>query len=186
METSHPLTRQIEVAIADPEQLFDRLDPSARRHLDDDVEQFIVHRAQQSGPEYSLLVLTSGRPLPSGDETALSKNIREHFAHRAEEERVKLRQHVRAGTRDFAIAMVFLFACAALGVAAVSILPAPVGLFVEQGLTILGWVALWRPVDLFLYELRPLRLQRDVLSALSRMEVWFQPNRGLQPTVAAA
>jgi hypothetical protein len=58
-----------------------------------------------------------------------------------------------------------------VGLAALRFLPKPLGFFIEQGLLVLGWVALWRPVDILLYELRPLRKRRDLLAALSRAEV---------------
>ena len=87
---------------------------------------------------------------------------------------MKVQALARAGRRDLAIGIVFLFLCAVLGLITVRLSPPALGLFVEQGLLILGWVALWRPVDLFLYELRPLRVQRDILSSLSKIEVLFK------------
>lgn len=168
----------IEVAVGDPDELFERLSPSPSRggrHLDEGVERFILHRAQDGRAEYSLVVGTSNAALDARNTAALADGIRAHFAHRAEEESLKIRALVTAGRRDIMIGLIFLFTCAVLGLIGTKFLPRALGLFVEQGLLILGWVALWRPVDLFLYELRPLRTHRAVLSALARMDVRFDP-----------
>jgi cytidylate kinase len=42
---------------------------------------------------------------------------------------------------------------------------------VQEGLTIGGWVAMWRPLQIYLYDWWPLRAERRVLERLSRMSV---------------
>jgi len=186
MQKPHYTAPDIEVTIADPRQLFDGLDASPQPHLADSVERFIVHRAQEAASALSLVVRVPDGTLLPADAVELSEKIRRHFAHRSNEEGLKLQGLGRAALRDLAIGIVFLFICAAVGLLAVGILPPALGLFVEQGLLILGWVALWRPVDLFLYELRPLRQSRDVLSRLSGIEVRVRPDSMRQPVVVAA
>ena len=161
----------------DSRQLFDRFDASslAGRHLEEKIEQFIVHRAEAGRfAKYVLVVRVRDTPQSPIDAPAVSAGIREHFAHRAREEAAKLRALVSNGRRDLMVGFIFLFTCGALGVLAAKLLPATLGLLVQEGFVIIGWVALWRPVDLFLYELRPLRRQRNLLTALSKMEVRFK------------
>jgi hypothetical protein len=55
-------------------------------------------------------------------------------------------------------------------------LPEPFGSFLNEGLLIIGWVANWRPIEIFLYDWRPMRRQRDILAALGRMEIAFRPS----------
>ena len=167
----------IELVVGDGDQLFERLDPTlvADRHLAENVERFIVHQAEdRPSAQYALVVRTPGVAISASDAAALAEGIRRHFAHRTREEGAKVHALVHDGRRDLTIGLVFLFICAVLGLFAVRVLPGAVGLFVEQGLLILGWVALWRPVDLFLYELRPLRLRRNLLIVLSSMDVRFE------------
>jgi hypothetical protein len=38
-------------------------------------------------------------------------------------------------------------------------------------MTIAGWVALWRPLEIYLYEWWPLRRRGQILDKLSRMAV---------------
>lgn len=174
----------VEVVVSDAAQLFERLDPSpaGRRHLAHGIEEFIVHQAEQRPPaDRALLVRIAGRPIGE-EEGWLAEAIRHHFAHRAEEEGARVRGLVLDGRRDLAIGLVFLFICGVAAFFAIRVLPGALGIFVEQGLLILGWVALWRPVDLFLYELRPLRVRRRLLESLSRMSVKFDGQPGAVDT----
>ena len=43
--------------------------------------------------------------------------------------------------------------------------------FFSQSLTIAGWVAMWRPMEIYLYEWWPLRRRGQILDKLSRMPV---------------
>ena len=162
--------------VDDLQRLFERLDasPLVGRHLDARVDQFILHHADEArSPDYSLVVQYSGEEAAQ-DHARLSEAIRQHFAHRSQEERRKLAGIIGETRRDLAIGLAFLFVCALLGVVALKLLPAPLDLFIEQGLLIIGWVALWRPVDLLLYELRPIRTRLSTLERLSSVQVSFE------------
>ena len=51
-------------------------------------------------------------------------------------------------------------------------LPAgPFASSVQEGLTILGWVALWRPAEIVLYEWRPLKRDLRLLEVLEHLRV---------------
>lgn len=166
----------IEVSVGEQDQLFEQLDPTPTvdRHLEEKVEQFVLHQAEENPcAEYRLIVLVREPADSRMDATALADAIRHHFRHRRDEESAKLRGLVRDGRRDVVVGLLFLFICGVLGITAFRIFPAAVGIFVEQGLLILSWVALWRPADLFLYDLRPIRRRRDLLDALARMDVPF-------------
>jgi hypothetical protein len=39
--------------------------------------------------------------------------------------------------------------------------------FVDEGLVILGWVANWKPIEIFLYDWWPLARRRDLYRRLS-------------------
>jgi len=43
--------------------------------------------------------------------------------------------------------------------------------FLKEGLTIAGWVAMWRPLEVYLYEWWPLRRRGRIFQKLSRMPV---------------
>lgn len=165
--------RTIELRLQDAAALFEPLDtsPFADRHLNEKVESFILHCARECGSAEFEILVHFERTAANGQAGDLLASIPKHFAHRVQEEIGGIRRLIREATRDLAAGLVFLFLCGLAGVAALKLFVRPFGLFVEQGLLILGWVALWRPVDLFLYELRPLRKTRDLMCALSRARV---------------
>jgi len=43
--------------------------------------------------------------------------------------------------------------------------------FLTQSLTIAGWVAMWRPMEIYLYSWWPLRRRGKIFDKLSRMPV---------------
>jgi hypothetical protein len=43
--------------------------------------------------------------------------------------------------------------------------------FLTQSLTIAGWVAMWRPMEIYLYWWWPLRWRGQIFDKLSRMQV---------------
>ena len=47
------------------------------------------------------------------------------------------------------------------------------GTLLGEGLVIIGWVATWRPVSIFLYEWRPMRQQMHIYDRLARLNVVF-------------
>lgn len=170
----------IELTLDKPTQLFHALDPSpiAGRELDEKVEQFIVRSAQDNPTRhYNLLVYVADEALFRDDSRHLSQAIRTHFAHRRDEEARAIRSLLRQSRQTLAIGIAFLFACGAAGILAFRVLPSPVGSFVEEGLLIVGWVANWRPLEVFLYDWRPLRLKQKLYDSLSQMEMSFQLSR---------
>jgi hypothetical protein len=69
------------------------------------------------------------------------------------------------------IGIAFLGLCtlASEGLAALS--DDPVSLIAQQGLIIFGWVANWRPAEIFLYDWWPIRRRARLYDRLSRMPV---------------
>ena len=171
---SAPSPGTIELRFDDPAGLFEPLDvsPFTERHLNERVERFILHCARElASAEFVIVVYFSEGMQANEVGTEFLESIPKHFAHRTQEEAGRIHGLIGEATRDLMAGLVFLFLCGLAGVAALRLFPGPIGLFVEQGLLILGWVALWRPVDLFLYELRPLRNTRNLMSALARAQV---------------
>jgi hypothetical protein len=102
--------------------------------------------------------------VPPGDlarATALGTAIRRHFARRREAAEYELDRTRKAGWMSLLIGLALLVLLMSLG-EAVGRIGAPGHLrdVIQEGLTIVGWVALWRPVELLLYD--PWVLRRDI------------------------
>ena len=167
----------IELTIAAPDALFHALDPAPLhgRDLNDEVEDFIIETAREApAPQFALVIHVPPDELRCANEDALADAIRAYFARRRDSASRDFRSLMRQGRHTLAVGLSFLFVCGVLAALAQESLPAPAGPFVEQGLLIIGWVANWRPVEIFLYDWRPLRKQRALFDVLSRMSIQFR------------
>ncbi len=164
----------IEVHIATVRNLFDSLDPAPfrERDLDPKVEQYIVGWAREVPPRRPLeLVVHLDRP-SSDDADVLQRAVREYFQQRAVVERRAMRHMLHIGRVSLAIGIAVLAAAMVLG----DLLSALVGRYaygeiIAHSLLIGGWVALWRPLEIFLYDWWPIRADARLYDRLSAMPV---------------
>jgi len=166
----------IEVRVAELRQLFNAIDPSPfhDRDIDPDAEQFIVEwgRDAPRGAPLALLVHLDRGPGPPDEGDILGDAVHEFFRHRAASTRRRLRDLFRRGRISLAIASVFLAGAIVVGNAlAKSLGPGPVADFVREGFLIGGWVSMWRPLEVFLYDWWPIRAEARLLDRLSVMPV---------------
>jgi len=166
------------VTIEEPEDLFHELDPSPLigRDLDERLESYILATAREF-PKKANFILRVDVPqdkLPGANEAGdLAEAIRVYFAYQRDQEWGKLRRVVREGRGALAVGLAFLFVCGAVGVLSERTWSEPFGSFMKEGLLIIGWVALWRPVEMLLYDWRPIRKECRVLDGLAKMQVNF-------------
>ncbi len=100
--------------------------------------------------------------------------VRSYFAYRRDVQARRLRLLLREGRQALVMGLGFLALCWALGLLATGSVPEPFGEFLSEGLLIIGWVANWRPAEIFLYDWRPMQQQRGVLDALAKMDIHFR------------
>ncbi len=156
----------IELKLAELGQLFNSMDPSPfrERDLDRDAEEFIVGWAREVPRKADIcLVIHLARQPDTGAEDARStvkEALKNYFGYRAEVTGLELRQLVKLGRSSLLIGLAFLAACHAV---ATLFTPGP-GTWhgiAREGLAILGWVAMWHPLDILLYRWWPvLRTKR--------------------------
>jgi hypothetical protein len=165
---------QVEVRLRELSQLFNSMDPSPfiDQDLDASAEEFIVSWARElpHKGELELVVHLSTRPEPervAGVEAA----VQHYFASRAGMKQKELRQLLRRGRVSMVIGLLFLAVCFGLGEAVQQFSERSWAEFVELGLHIAGWVAMWRPLEIFLYDWWPVRSDQQLLERLARMRV---------------
>ena len=164
----------IEVKVQTLQQIFNSMDPSPfhERDLDREAEEFIVSWAKEhsSRKPYKLIVHLGQATERPDAERILSESIRNYFAYRAEMNRRELKQLLHYGWISLVIATLFLGLCVTV---AASFDP-ELGVFVRilrEGLIILGWVAMWRPLDVYLYRWWPVHRLGRIYKGLSQMPV---------------
>lgn len=166
----------IEVRVAELSQLFNSMDPSPfhEKDLDDDAEEFIVSWAREIGREKPLALLVHlGQPsvLPDAGEV-VSSATHAFFGRRSDLTRRRLRELFRTGRKSLVIGLVFLASSVAGGNWIVRALPdSGFAQLVRESLLIGGWVAMWRPLEIFLYAWWPIRNERRIYDRLANMPV---------------
>jgi hypothetical protein len=164
------------VRVAELRQLFHSNDPSPfrERDLDPAAERFIVDWSRELPANAPLaLVVHLERGAGRTDEVSILRDaIREFFGQREVATRRTLRELFRRGRISLAIALAFLTSSILVGnwVAGFFAESRLVQVF-REGLLIGGWVAMWRPIEVFLYDWWPIRAEARLFSRLSSMPV---------------
>jgi hypothetical protein len=157
-------------------QLFNSIDPSPfqERDLDSSAEAFIVGWALET-PAKAPLCLDVHLDRPAGrpdEEATLETAMRQHFQRRSEDAKRRLRRLLRRGRTSLVIGLVFLAATVAAGSAVERMLSnEALGRVLREGLLIGGWVAMWKPLEILLYDWWPIRAERRLFDRLASMDV---------------
>jgi hypothetical protein len=166
----------IKVRVGELRQLFNAIDPSPfrERDLDPRAEEFIVGWARDLPRETSLALLVClDRAAGRADEAELlGETIHQYFKERAASSQRKLRELFRRGRISLIIALAFLSATIAAGDALASYFrDSRLAEVLREGFVIGGWVAMWRPLEVFLYDWWPIRAEVRLFERLSTMPV---------------
>ncbi len=173
------MERVIEVRVSELRQLFNAIDPSPfhERDLDPKAEEFIVDWSRTFPAEATLALVVhleraAGRP----EEAAMLRGaIHEYFGQRAAASRRRLRELFRRGRISLAIALGFLaFSIGAGNALAGYVAESRLSEILREGFLIGGWVAMWRPLEVFLYDWWPIRAEARLFDRLSAMPVTIQ------------
>ncbi len=166
---------QIELRLSRVQQIFNSLDPTPfpGRDLDDEAVRFVVGWAEEYPSDATLRLVLH---LPEAErqhamEIGVPEAIAEYFDYQRQTEERNLRHLLRLGRRSALIGLVFLGVCnlASEGLAALS--DDPLSKLAQEGLIIFGWVANWRPAEIFLYDWWPIRRRVKLYDRLCRMPV---------------
>jgi hypothetical protein len=113
------------------------------------------------------------RPAGRPEEAAvLREAIHEYFGQRVVASERKLRELFHRGRISLVIALAFLTASIAVGdLVAAYLGESRLGGVIREGFLIGGWVAMWRPLEVFLYDWWPIRADGRLLRRLSTMPV---------------
>jgi len=170
-----PNCEVIEVHVAELKQLFNAIDPSPFREkdLDANAEAFIVGWARDVSRDAPLALLVYlDRPAGLPEEPAILRDaVREFFSHRAQASRQRLRQLFRIGRTSLLIGLAFLAVSLLVGDFLAKMLSGGIGELLRESLLIGGWVAMWRPMEIFLYDWWPIRAEAKLYDRLSAMPV---------------
>jgi len=165
----------IEVKLRDVNQLFNSIDPSPfhDKDLDHDAEEFIVSWARQFQPREPLRLVVHLESAAARDVDAITieNAVQNYFVYRTCAAQRAFSLLLKQGRVSLAIGVAALGACALVGELIARWSENPAFNIVRESLLIGGWVAMWRPIEIFLYDWWPVRNMRRLYERLSRMPV---------------
>jgi len=166
---------RVEINLRDINQLFNTIDPSPfhEKDLDHDAEEFIVSWTREFplGEPVVLVIYMSEPPAGKDAEPMIEQSVQNYFAYRARLMRMEFRQLMKDGRQTLLIGGLFLLACLTASNVLIGRAPGTFLSAARESLTIAGWVAMWRPMQIFLYDWWPLRRRGRIYEKMSQMKV---------------
>lgn len=166
----------VDLKLKNLSQIYNSFDPSPfhERDLDDDAAEYIEEAMKELSkhPKVKLLIHlqeSSGEI----DRKQLIEAVHNYFAYRARATRLQLKEKLRFGRISLLIGILFLALCFEIS----TLLKPDAGTLPQmawEGLIIIGWVMLWRPLDIFLYDWWPLVGSIRLYKRLETIPIEFQ------------
>jgi len=182
--------QRMEISLSSLAQLFNSMDPAPfyERDLDQHAEHYLVSWAQEL-PENSpleLIIHLRGEAATPATQAYVREGLSHYFGERSRLAALQLRDLLRQGRASLLIGIGFLFVCLALGSFFAAAPRGSIGELLHQSLTIVGWVAMWRPLEIYLYDWWPLRRQMQLYRRLQNMPVSLRETEQPAPMVSAS
>jgi hypothetical protein len=137
--------------------------------LTPDAESYIVQKAKRLPARQPIEVLIeSAKPLGRD----VGPIITGYFREAAEAELQNIRELFRNGRKALLIGLFTLSLCLFLAwYFTYEVAQRPLTRLVQESFVILGWVSMWKPIEIFLYEWLPLARRRRLFQRLSAANV---------------
>jgi len=165
----------IRVRVREFTQLFNSFDPSPflERDLDDDLVDYITSWAREIPRErpLKLVVQLHVPPREAGDHELLRSALQNHFETASDLAGNALRQLLRRGRLSLLIGLGVLALATLTGELLGRLGDRPLVNVLREGVIIGGWVAMWRPIEILLYDWWPLRSEQQLCTRLRDAEL---------------
>lgn len=168
----------VDVRIKSLEHVFDNRDPAPfrERDLDPDLADYLIDAGDDlPAGDRARLVFWLEQPPQAGE---IEQGVRGHFEHALDRLVRTRRRHREVGLLTLLFAVVFLGVIQFFGHFTALAFGGALGGGVREGLVILSWVFLWRPVEILIYDWIPVRHQRKVIGRLLAAKVEVRAGKG--------
>lgn len=149
--------------------------PFHERALNRDAETHIVERAGELGSKEPLRLVIHAPETAATQATAVRDAIHAHFRLAHAQCGRRYRRRMRLGVHTLVAASFVLAATLVLRALLGTIEQGPGLLAVSEGLLIIGWVAMWRPIEVLLYERLKEHANMALFERLARSSVSVVP-----------
>jgi hypothetical protein len=160
-------------------RLYNSLDPAPfnEKELEVAADEYIVGSAEDlSGRPMRLVIMLPDSELSRPEAAHIPEAVRHHFVLRELTEQRRLRAMLQRGRMSLLIGLAFLAACL-LAREVLTTSETTTTRILDEGLLIVGWVAMWGPLDIFLYGWWPIVGRRRLFADLSQLDVELRPLR---------
>lgn len=171
---SQARSRNIGLELREFTQLFNPIDPSPfeNKDLNPDVEEFIVSSVEEYPPNEKLTLLIHLEKWPAEDPTGLLCDaVHNYFNYRARLNHLDFRRLMKHGRVSLMIGLLFLVACLFASRLLLGDREGTWVTIIRESLSIAGWVAMWRPIEIYFYDWWPLRRRGRIYEKLGRIPV---------------
>ena len=175
MPKAEHASHRIELNLREIGQLFNTMDPAPfpEKDLDGDAEEFILSWVREFPLDepVALVVHLKEFPADQNPQPAIEQGVHHYFDYRARLNQLEFRRLLKDGRQSLLIGIVFLAICLTASHAIGGETSGTFRSIARESLTIAGWVAMWRPMQIYLYDWWPLRRRGKLYLKLSRMKV---------------
>lgn len=168
----------VDVRIKNPQQLFDARDPSPfrDRDLDEDFVEYITSSLKEipRKANFKLVIHAECTETQELSELSIIEAVRSYFAYKIDLQTKELKNYFKRAQLFLFIGLSVLALC--LGLAQSIFLAHKYGVLgvLREGLVIFGWVSLWKPIELLLYDWFPLYEDIGISRRLLKAELEVQ------------
>ena len=165
----------IELKVSSIEELFNPMDPSPlnKKDLEEDVEDYIV-TAIKDFPlkaKVDLIIYIPHNEIELETSKEVNNAVNNFFAYRALSTKASLKSMFKDARTSLVLGTIILFAAISCKTLLLNLPPNAWTPALSESLAVAGWVAMWHPVQKFLYEWWPLKRNLHIFEKLSEINV---------------
>lgn len=164
----------IDIALNSLLQLFDGRDPSPfkEKDLDEDFSRYLVLANREIGLEKKVkLVIKMPEHLPNYIKAVdIQAAIYNYFSFELDNSKNDMRVLFNQGKNTLVMGLLFLLSCYTVFYITKDLNGLFWG-FLGESLHVMGWVAMWKPINIFLYEWWPIHDRIKLMDHLQRIKV---------------
>ncbi len=169
----------IEIKLSSINQLFNSFDPAPfhEKELDTAAEHYIVDTVDDfpQKTQFKIIIYLPHELAASDRAKTIAPAIQNHFQYKALVAERKFRSRFKYGRFTLLIGLTFLFISLLIGQYVLSVAASIVTQVIATALMVTGWAAMWEPVTVLLYELRPIIQRKNTYLKISRIEIEVLP-----------
>lgn len=165
----------IEIKVTSIAEIFNPIDPSPlnKKDLEEDVEDYIVTAVEDFSlkSKINIIIYIPDNEIEAETSEQINKAVNNFFAYRAWSTRASLRGMFKDARTSLVLGSIILFTAMTCKTLLTNFSSSAWTLAVSESLVVAGWVAMWHPVQKFLYEWWPLKRKLHIFEKLCEIKV---------------